>query len=111
MSVGYGNPPKANRFKKGQSGNRKGRRPKQAVQRVSAGYLFRKVASEEVAIDLDGDTVMMTRWEALTRQIHVMAYNSASAARLLHQIRERFPGNDLPADNSILVLSDNQMKY
>jgi hypothetical protein len=110
MSGGYGNPPKANRFKKGRSGNAKGR-PRQAAQRVSTAYLFRKVANEEVAIQTDGGTVMMTRWEALIRQIHVMAYNDASAARLLHQIRKRFSGNGSPSDKSILVLSDNEMKY
>jgi hypothetical protein len=99
MSVGK--PPKS---KKGQSGNPKG-------PPVSARYLFHKVANEEVAIDVDGDTVMMTRWEALMRQIHIMAFNDLSAARLLHQIRKQFPGDGSPGPKSILVLSDNQMKY
>jgi hypothetical protein len=110
MSVGYKNPPKAHRFKKGQSGNPSGP-PRQAVQRLPAAYLFRKVASEEVAIEVDGTTRLMARWEALMRRIHIMAYNDPSAARLLHQIRKQFPGKDAPDLKSILVLSDNQMKY
>jgi len=108
MSVGYNNPPKVHRFKKGQSGNPSGQ---QAVQKLPTAYLFRKVANEEVTIEIDGITTVMTRWEALMRRIHIMAYNNPSAARLLHQIRKQFPGKGAPDLKSILVLSDNEMKY
>ena len=110
MSVGNRNPPKASRFKKGQSGNPNGR-PKQAVQRLSPAYLFRKVANEEVAIGFNGATIRMTRWEAIVRQIHIMAHNDPGAARLLHRIRKEFPGQGSLAIKSFLVLSDNGMKY
>ena len=43
MSIGYRNPPKNNQFKKGRSGNPKGR-PKQDRKQLSEGHLFRKVA-------------------------------------------------------------------
>jgi hypothetical protein len=110
MSVGYRNPPKGSLFKKGQSGHSKGR-PRQTARPVSTAYLFRKVATELVAIEVDGGTVMMTRWEAMLRQIHTLALNKdASAARLLHQIRRQFPGNAAPGDRHILVVSDNDMK-
>ena len=110
MSVGYRNPPKGSQFKKGQSGNSKGR-PRQAARPVSTAYLFRKVAIEPVAIEVDGGTVVMTRWEAFLRQIHTLALNKdASAARLLHQIRRQFPGNAAPGDRHILVVSDNDIK-
>jgi hypothetical protein len=59
MSVGYRNPPEGSQFKKGQSGNSKGR-PRQAARPVSTAYLFRKVAIEPVAIEVDGGTVVMT---------------------------------------------------
>jgi hypothetical protein len=101
MSVGYRNPPKSSQFKKGRSGNPKGR-PKQAVRPMSIAYLFRKVAIEQVAIEIDGSNAMMTRWEAFLRQIHTLALNKdASAARLLDQIRKQFPGNAASGDKII----------
>ncbi|MBR0829834.1 hypothetical protein JQ596_30330 [Bradyrhizobium manausense] len=78
---------------------------------MAISYLFRKVANEQVAIELDGRQVMMTRWEALLRQIHTLALNKdAGAARLLHQMRKRYPGSAAPGDKFIMVLSDNDMK-
>jgi hypothetical protein len=75
-------------------------------------YLFRKVANELVAIELDGRQVKMTRWEAVLRQIHTLALNKdAGAARLLHQLRKQYPGTAAPGDRFILVVSDNDLKY
>ena len=110
MSIGYGNPPRASRFKKGQSGNQKGR-PRRAAQPVSTSYLFRKVANEQVEIEVQGRKVAMTYWEALLRQIHTLALNKdASAARLLHQIRKRFPGKAVPGGKLIFVVNDDDLK-
>jgi uncharacterized protein DUF5681 len=110
MSVGYRSPPSASQFKKGRSGNPKGR-PRQAAQPVSASYLFRKVANEPVEIEVQGSKVVMTYWEALLRQIHTLALNrDAGAARLLHQIRKRFPGNAAPGGKFILVVTDEDLK-
>jgi hypothetical protein len=110
MTIGYRNPPTGGRFKKGQSGNLNGR-PRHATRQTSPAHLFRKVANEDVAIELDGAQVIMTRWEALLRQIHTLALNKdAGAARLLHQIRKQHPGSAAPADKFIMVLSDHDMK-
>ena len=108
MSVGYKNPPKHAQFKKGKSGYPSGR-PKQAVRLLPADYLFRKVAFEEVTIGPEGAAVVMTRWEALLRQIHLT--KKPSAARLLHQIRKLFPGDSSPGIKPIFVLRDDEMNF
>jgi hypothetical protein len=108
--MSYKNPPKEKQFKKGKSGNADGR-PRQAAQLLPRGYLFRKVAFEEVEIGVDGAPIVMTRWEAMVRQVHIMAHKNLSAARLLHRIRTQFPGESPTTMKPILVLSDNQMKY
>ena len=112
MSAGYGNPPKNSQFKQGRSGNPRGR-PRQAAQQVSVGYLFRKVANEEVVIETENDRVSMSRWEAFVRQIQTLALNNnASAARLLHQLRKQFPRNEgfAPGEKIVFIISENDAK-
>ena len=50
--VGYKKPPLACQFKKGKSGNHKGR-PRQSVYPKSMAQIFREVASEVVEIEAD----------------------------------------------------------
>lgn len=110
MSVGYGEPPKNSQFKKGRSGNPKGR-PKKTSQPVSAAFLFRKVASEMVTVETKNGKEIMTRWEALARMVQNLALNKdPSAARLLHQMRKKFPGSAPPGAKHIWVLSDEDLK-
>jgi len=108
MRTGPGNPPKR-RLRKRRSGNRP--RPRQAERQVSAGSLFRKVAKEQVDIEVDGTKVTMTRWDTYVRQIYTMALNKDnSAARLLDQLRRQFPGDLLPGDPVILFISEADAK-
>jgi hypothetical protein len=108
MSVGYKNPPKAAPYKKEQPANANGR---STVQRLPAAYLFRKVANEKVAVEVNGAKVRMTHWEALLRQLHIMAHKNSSAARLLHRIRKQFPAKSSPDVKSLLVLDDKSIRY
>jgi hypothetical protein len=107
VSAGYSNPPKDTQFKKGRSGNPNGR-PKKSQQRVSVGYLFRKVARERVPIEFDGQQLMIARWQLYLRQIHTMALNKDhGAARLLEQLRSQFPGDVLPGDPITFIISES----
>jgi hypothetical protein len=64
-----------------------------------------------VAIEIDGNEVTMTRWEALVRQVQTLALKrDARAVRLMHQMRRRFPGSAPPGDKYLAVVSEADMK-
>lgn len=63
--VGYGKPPKATQFKKGQSGNPKGR-PKGSL---NAATVMKKIAAEMVTVPENGREIRMSKLELLLRKI------------------------------------------
>lgn len=110
MSAGYGEPPKSGQFKKGQSGNPRGR-PKKPSRPMSRAYLFCKIANEMVVVAAKSGKETMTRWEALARMVQNLALKKdPSAARLLHQMRKKFPGKAAQGDRYIWVVYDEDMK-
>src|SRR5665213_2495307 len=80
--VGYAKPPEATRFKKGQSGNPKGRQPKTAVEDMR--LLLDRILAEEVTEREGGRTRTMTNLESM---LHIQMTNalkgSKSATRAL----------------------------
>jgi hypothetical protein len=83
----------------------------QIAEPVSAAYLFRKVANQMVAVEAGSRREAMTRLEALARQVQNLVLNKGpSTARLLHQMRKKFPGKAAPGDKYISVVNDDDMK-
>ena len=72
---------------------------------------FRKVAREQISIEIEGTQHKMSRWDAYVRQIYNMALNkNGSAARLLDQLRRQFPGDLLPGDPIRFLISEADAK-
>ena len=89
-SVGYGRPPKQHQFKKGQSGNPRGR-PSRRPKVVSEGEILRMISNESITVQGENGPIVMPRWEALLRQLTNMAINrNPGAANLLHRMRSIF---------------------
>src|SRR5712671_5443607 len=63
--VGYGKPPRHSRFRKGQSGNPRGR-PKGSE---SAARLARRILNEKIVIRENGTRRTITRREAMLKQL------------------------------------------
>jgi hypothetical protein len=69
-------------------------------------------AREQISIEIEGTHQegthhKMSRWDAYVRQIYNMALNkNGSAARLLDQLRRQFPGDLLPGDPIIFLISE-----
>ena len=63
--VGYGTPPEATRFKKGSSGNPKGR-PRGSL---NVGTLFIKTLREKVVVNENGQRKTVTKLEAALKQM------------------------------------------
>jgi hypothetical protein len=101
------NPPEHSRFKKGKSGNPRGRPRWKTKPDVSAGSLFRKVAREPICVEIDGAEIRIPRWEAYVRQIYTMALNrSNGASRLIERLRKHFPGDLLPGDSITFIINE-----
>ncbi len=109
-SAGYGKPPQASQFKKGRSGNPKGR-PRKTSVALSSAVIFRRVMAEAIEVADSGGVQHMTRWEALVRQIYTMSLNKDPAAtRLLQGLRVKFPSRVPSGDPVAWVLGDREMR-
>ncbi|GEP61300.1 DUF5681 domain-containing protein [Reyranella soli] len=69
--VGYGKPPKQAQFKKGQSGNPKGR-PRATEAHMPVSRIIRRSLSEEIKVHVNGKQRKMTRLEAVIEMLFAM---------------------------------------
>jgi hypothetical protein len=75
--VGYGNPPRHTRFKKGQSGNPEGGRRHR--KKPSIAELVFRILNEKVPVRVDGEQKWKTRIEVA---IHKQTQNAMNGSRL-----------------------------
>jgi hypothetical protein len=93
--IGYGKPPKASQFPKGQSGNSRGR-PKQVP---GIATVFRKISKQKVRTNGKNGPQCMTKLEAsVTQLVNKAATGDLKAMKVLMQMAGRFP--DLVTDPS-----------
>lgn len=78
--VGYKKPPKSTQFKKGQSGNPRGR-PKKKPERLDVSASFAKALQQVVPVNADGKVRHITMLEALFQQVVRKAVSGNAAAQ------------------------------
>lgn len=112
--IGYGKPPKGTRFKKGRSGNPKGR-PK---GRKNFATILVEELSEKLTIKEAGKARKVTKLEAVTKQLVTKAINGdpRALAELLRQIQAHWPKEpdgaaaELPASEEDLAILNDFMR-
>lgn len=88
------------------------RRPRKSIAPpLSIASHFRRLASEEIELEVNGKRVRMSRLDAYIQQLCTMALNNnIGATRLLAKIRKQFPGEELPGEVIIFHLSESDMR-
>jgi hypothetical protein len=105
-AVGYGKPPESTRFKKGVSGNPKGR-PKGSV---NVANVFMKTLRERVVINEHGQRRTVTKLEAAVKQlVNKAASGDQRSMRLLVELaRDAEAKQSLPGSQESVVSEVDQ---
>ena len=91
--MSYKNPPKDTQFKKGQSGNPKGRPPKCKKRPPTLADDLRQELEEEVMVNKNGEVVRVTKQRALLAAVATAAINGRiGQQRLIVQLYSALGG-------------------
>jgi hypothetical protein len=91
--MSYKNPPKDTQFKKGQSGNPKGRPPKHKKRTPTLADDLRQELEEEVMVNKNGEVVCVTKQRALLAAVTTAAINGRiGQQRLIVQLYSALGG-------------------
>lgn len=104
--VGYGKPPKASQFRKGQSGNPKGRRPKEArsvtVRQIRRDVL--RALETEMDATVPGQPGRKTVAELIIwKQIEQALKGDHRSARFLLELRKEFTEEHMKAHPDVMA--------
>jgi len=111
--VGYGKPPRSSRFAKGTSGNPKGRPPGSKNLR----HLFEEALDEEVTISENGRRRVISKREAITKQlVNKAASGDARSIKLLVDLLRinkgpvEVPSDEAPLDDDDLAVMQDLIR-
>jgi hypothetical protein len=105
--VGYANPPEATRFKKGQSGNPKGRRKGS----LNVSTVFARTLREKVIVNENGKRKTITKFEAAIKQfVNKAASGDLRALRLLVSLTQETETRERQSQPNSLTLHESDQK-
>jgi Family of unknown function (DUF5681) len=110
--VGYGKPPVATRFKKGQSGNPSGK-PKKIAPELNPGKILQSIDNEEMIVKIDGKGKRMLKAEIYFRQLFTRAIKgSLTEARLIAKMAAKYFGPEAegPSETLFIIVPDKKNK-